>query len=293
MNYLLDGMVAVILIVTMLVGYYRGFVRYVISMLGTVVSVVLSLLIANALAQPVYERFVQQPITQSIETAVSKMDVNSIVKNELENLGAGQLVDDNDVEEILTGAGTISENLDSVLTTKGADTATAEDISGKFNNWLSSDNVSKKITEVTGDENSVSAIMQGVDFTREQIDTTIKTIAQDKTSGAEYMEKNIVQPIAVPVVKVVLFFVCLIFLGLVIKLILFVSGVFTKLPEISAANHFGGLALGCIKGLLYVALIAFMLCTVVNSTHDSLPTFNSEISESTYIFKYFFNFFYK
>lgn len=294
MKYLLDAMVVVILIVTMIVGYYRGFIRYVISMLGTVVSVVLALLIANALAQPVYERYVQTKLTNSVENAVDSIDVNSIIKNELASLGAGDLIDDSDVETILTGEGTISKNLDGVLSQNGADDATAEELSGKFNNWLSSENVSAKINEVTGDNNnSVSAIMQGIDFTREQIDTAIKEIATDKTKGAEYLEENIVQPIVVPVLKVALFCICFIVLALIIKIILFVSGVFTRLPEISVANHFGGLALGCVKGLLYVLLIAFMLCIVVNSTANRLPTFNSGIAESTYVFKYFFNFFYK
>lgn len=42
MNLAFDGAVIVILILTALTGYYRGFVRYVVTMLGTVAAVVIA-----------------------------------------------------------------------------------------------------------------------------------------------------------------------------------------------------------------------------------------------------------
>ena len=59
---------------------------------------------------------------------------------------------------------------------------------------------------------------------------------------------------------------------------------------LTAANHFAGMALGLCKGGLYLVLIAFMVCTVINATENKLPKFNSE---NTYLFSYFFDILYK
>lgn len=54
MAYFFDGAVIMILIVTALTGYCKGFVRYVITMLGTVAAVLVAFLIANMSAENVY-----------------------------------------------------------------------------------------------------------------------------------------------------------------------------------------------------------------------------------------------
>ena len=49
MAYFFDGAVIMILIVTALTGYCKGFVRYVITMLGTVAAVLVAFLTALSL----------------------------------------------------------------------------------------------------------------------------------------------------------------------------------------------------------------------------------------------------
>ena len=44
---------------------------------------------------------------------------------------------------------------------------------------------------------------------------------------------------------------------------------------------------------LYLVLIAFMVCTVINATENKLPKFNSAVFENTYLFSYFFDILYK
>lgn len=46
---------------------------------------------------------------------------------------------------------------------------------------------------------------------------------------------------------------------------------------LTAANRFAGMALGLCKGGLYLVLIAFMVCTVINATENKLPKFNSAV----------------
>ena len=80
---------------------------------------------------------------------------------------------------------------------------------------------------------------------------------------------------------------------IVIRLILRLSGVFTRMAGLTAANRFAGMTLGLCKGGLYLVLIAFMVCTVINATENKLPKFNSAVFENTYLFSYFFDILYK
>ena len=65
MAYVFDGAVIMILIVTALTGYCKGFVRYVITMLGTVAAVLVAFLIANMSAENVY-RALKTPLNRRI-----------------------------------------------------------------------------------------------------------------------------------------------------------------------------------------------------------------------------------
>lgn len=72
-----------ILIVTALTGYCKGFVRYVITMLGTVAAVLVAFLIANMSAENVYNKYFKTQLITSLENAAEQTDLSKLVSNEL------------------------------------------------------------------------------------------------------------------------------------------------------------------------------------------------------------------
>ena len=128
------------------------------------------------------------------------------------------------------------------------------------------------------------------------LDTIINSeggLSEGGRTGAEYLEKNIFRPIALTFIRLCVFMAVYVLMEIVIRLILRLSGVFTRMAGLTAANRFAGMALGLCKGGLYLVLIAFMVCTVINATENKLPKFNSAVFENTYLFSYFFDILYK
>lgn len=292
MALLLDAAVILIIIVTSVTGYLRGFIRYVICMLGTLAAVIISVFLSSALTDPVYDRYCRQPVSSAIEQALENVDVMSYVRQELDEQGAGGYLNDDELKRALSAGGDLSENISEMLSDKGADSETCLQIKEQFSDFFDSE-MTDKVREQY-QKSGLDEAVGDIEISAEQLRECVTMLcSDDKAQAADYLEENAVKPVVCGLVRIALFIALFIAAELILKLILFISGVFTKLPELNAANRFAGLLLGAVKGILYTALIAFMLCVLVNATYDSLPQFNSEIADSTYIFKYFFDFFYK
>lgn len=292
MALLLDAAVVLIIIVTSVTGYLRGFIRYVICMLGTLTAVLIGIFLSSALTEPVYNRYCREPVSAAIEETLESVDVMSYVRQELDEQGAGGYLNDDELKRALSAGGDLAENISGMLSDKGADSETCLQIKEQFSYFFDNE-LTDKVREQYKNSGLDEAVGD-IELSAEQLQECVTMLcSDDKAQAADYLEENAVKPVICGVLRIVLFFVLFIAAELILKLILFISGVFTKLPELNAANRFGGLLLGAVKGILYVALIAFMLCILVNATYDSLPQFNSQIADRTYIFRYFFDYFYK
>ena len=132
MAYFFDGAVIMILIVTALTGYCKGFVRYVITMLGTVAAVLVAFLIANMSAENVYNKYFKTQLITSLENAAEQTDLSKLVSNELKNEGVDIDLSDEEINNVLSGAGTLAENTEKLLVSKGTDLDTAQQKARSF-----------------------------------------------------------------------------------------------------------------------------------------------------------------
>jgi uncharacterized membrane protein required for colicin V production len=292
MAYFFDGAVIMILIVTALTGYCKGFVRYVITMLGTVAGVLVAFLIANMSAENVYNKYFKTQLITSLENAAEQTDLSKLVSNELKNEGVDIDLSDEEINNVLSGAGTLAENTEKLLVSKGTDLDTAQQKGEELSEYIHSV-MPQKLSEKLEGNKLGKSLSKAVKFTAEQIDEAVKALSEGGRTGAEYLEKNIFRPIALTFIRLCVFMTVYVLMEIVIRLILRLSGVFTRMAGLTAANRFAGMVLGLCKGGLYLVLIAFMVCTVINATENKLPKFNSAVFENTYLFSYFFDILYK
>lgn len=292
MVYLLDGAVVLILIVTITIGWCRGLVRYVFDLLGTIAAFVLAVVGSNALAEPVYDNFIRQDIVSSLADVFEDYDLNGTVWDKLDELGVSEYVTEDDVKAVLQESGDMSENLGELLDEKGIDSETVRQAKEEFEDYFYSSvplNIRSRLETV-----DTQKLSDTTELTKQQTEKLVKALAVgDVNEAAVYAEETFVSPVAVGIVRTALFILIVAVVELLIKLILWISGIFTKLPEVSALNRLGGLVLGALKGCLDVAVIAFLLTIVVNFSHNSLEVFNADIAEKTCLFRYFFDIFYR
>lgn len=71
-------------------------------------------------------------------------------------------------------------------------------------------------------------------FTAEQIDEAVKALSEGGRTGAEYLEKNIFRPIALTFIRLCVFMTVYVLMEIVIRLILRLSGVFTRMAGLTA-----------------------------------------------------------
>lgn len=287
-----DAAVVLIIISTSLFGYHKGFLKYIITMLGTVVAVIIAFAASDFLTEPVYERYVKESLNSAVVSTIKNVDIDQTVKNAFEQAGVENGISEEDIQQLVAKGGNLAENAEKLILEKGGSSETAKKVKEKFSMSVDND-IIKKLNDFAGNK-QVSRVIDNMSISGEQLGETAKLISSGKTQeAAEYMTDNIFSPAVKSVLKLVIFFIAFAVASIVVKLILYISGVFQRIHIVSMANHFGGLVIGFVKGCLYVALIAFLLCIVVNATSDSMDFFNVKTADETYLFKYFFDFFYK
>lgn len=70
MAYILDGVLILILVVTIALGYHRGFIRSIVQLVGLVAAIVVASSLSASLAPMIYDSFVSEPLQQTIVEAV-------------------------------------------------------------------------------------------------------------------------------------------------------------------------------------------------------------------------------
>lgn len=292
MSIFLDAAVILIISLTSIAGFHKGFIKYIISLLGTVAAIIIAFAAADFLTDPVYEKYVKEPLTSAVETAADSIDVVSLARKGLNSAGIGDKVSDAEIQKLIDKGGSLADNIENLIVKKGDAVETAKKAKEKFSSYMN-DGITDKLNEITKDER-FSVITKRINISGEQLGKSAQLLAEgNKKQACEYMTESIFAPAVKSVLKVLIFMVAFIIASILVRIILYLSGIFNKFPGLNAANRFGGLALGFVKGCLYIALIAFLMCIVVNSTSDSMEVINAKTADQTYLFKYFFDFFYK
>ena len=288
----LDIGIIVILVITCIVGYIRGFRKYFVGLVATVIAVVAAAYASAELAEPVYDRYLREKVKSHVTRAIEDFDPQTVIMDKLREQGYGDMVTEEEVGDIISQGGDYLENVSGLLREKGADNEdierTMQNIDGYFSSELPA------AIDRTLDETGFSGYVSNVRINTEELKECVaRAASQSKEDAADYIVEKAVKPILVGVVHTLLFWVCYILVMILLRIIIAISGIFDNVPESKAADRFAGLVLGAVKGLLYCAVAAWALSIFCNATNNSMKIFNAGMSEQTYLFRYFFDYFYK
>ncbi len=87
----LDLIAAALVVVAVIVGIKRGFIKSIIGLVGLIAAAVLAAMFASPLASTVYDSVIEKPLSAAVENAVetSAQSVASTVGEQIENATAG------------------------------------------------------------------------------------------------------------------------------------------------------------------------------------------------------------
>lgn len=72
MAYILDGVLILILAVTVILGYRRGFVRSLVQLVGLVAAFVLAFSLSATISTVVYDAFVDEPLKKTVSSVLAE-----------------------------------------------------------------------------------------------------------------------------------------------------------------------------------------------------------------------------
>lgn len=296
MSVLLDVIVVVLFIVTCVTGYVMGFFKYAALMLKTVATLLIAAAAAFILAAPAYNAVAQDKVVNAIESSVEKIDVAQKVNSELRKRGLPQTVSNEELRSVLLADGDVVKNLDGVMAQKGVDPETREKVRQEFEDYLDHEFLGQIVSMSQSKEDGTdgSIVRTGLENKREELIKFVRMLLMsDKHKAAQEIESTYVRPVGEKIAGGIIFLIASILVSVILLIVIKLAGILSKVKVVSAANSFGGLMLGVFKGALYAAVIAYVLCAIVNASKNQMDKLNTDIIDKTYIFKYFFNFFYK
>ncbi len=295
MSVFLDVLLVLIFIVTCIMGYVMGFFKYSAFMLKTLATFIIAAVVAMAFSAPTYEAVAKDKIVNAVEQSMEKVDVVGTVEKQLRDRGLPQTVTEQDIRDVFLKDGDVADNLDEVMIRKNIPQKQRTIIRGEFEKYLDKELLLQLIKQSKVETNGKENILKvGVDNSRAELVKFIRLLLlSDKHKAAQDIEQNYVRQIGVRITGAILFFAAAVVVSIVLIIIIRVAGLLAKISVVSAANSFGGLLLGVFKGVLYALVIGFIVSSVVEVSKNSLDGINTDVVEKTYLFKFFFNLFYK
>lgn len=292
MELKLDAAVMIILVITCITGYRRGFLRCLVGIVSVAVAVAVALWGSARLADPVYDRYLRDDVKHVVERSISDFDMKSIVMQKLEEQGFGGVLTENEVDNAITEGGDYLDNIGMLLGAKGANEQQIQLAQQSLDSYFDTE-LPESINEEL-EKQGMSEILNKVEIPKEELKECVsRIINQSSADAADYITQKTIKPVLVGIVRSAVFIACLIGASIVINIIVAIAGLRKPDHELSAADHFAGLVLGAIKGLLICAMFAWLLSTFCTLTDNSLKLFNSGVSDKTYLFRYFFDYFYR
>ena len=295
MSVFLDALLVLIFIVTCITGYVMGFFKYSALMLKTLATFIIAAVVAMAFSAPTYEAVAKDKIVNAVEQSMEKVDVVGTVEKQLRDSGLPQTVTEQDIRDVFLKDGDAADILDEVMIRKNIPQKQRTIIRGEFEKYLDKELLLQLIKQSKVETNGKENILKvGVDNSRAELVKFIRLLLlSDKHKAAQDIEKDYVRPIGVRIIGAILFFAAAVVVSIVLIIIIRVAGLLAKISVVSAANSFGGLLLGACKGVRYALVIGFIVSSVVEVSKNSLDGINTDVVEKTYLFKFFFNLFYK
>lgn len=295
MAILLDSAVVMLFLVTCITGYVMGFFKYAALMLKSVAALIIAGVAAFSLSGPVYNAVAKDKAVSAIEKKIEDIDVISIMEQDLRKKGLPLKVTNDDLRQTVLRDGDVVENMRKMLGNKGIDTAVVNKVIKDFEDYLDNELFGKILRLTSDSKNGKHSFMNiGLENERKELVKFVKMlIPTDKHQAALQIEENYVQPFGKMIAGAVIFVITAIIVSAALIVVVKVAGLLSRIKVVSAANSFGGLALGVLKGAAYVLLTAYVLSLIVDSSKNQLDKMNTAIIDNTYLFKYFFRLFYK
>lgn len=281
---------AIGLVLAMLyIGAKKGFVKTVLILVSYIVALVGGYLIADPMSVAIYDKFVADKAYELVDENYEKIDVNSLIKNQIQAQGYDIEIDDEALDETLTKGGDLYENLSDFLAQCGV-----EESAQNVKEEILSEIDAKKIMQTFGDSvpSEVISIVNNVaDTSKENVTEIVTVLANgDKQEGVEVIMDKLVDPVVKGVIKLVIWIIAFFILMIIATILVnIISGTIKFVPLVGSLNTVLGAILGALEGILILVVICVVIKLAIVLTSGDVMFINEETINETKLFKLIYN----
>lgn len=288
-SILVDVVVLIVLVISAIVGYKKGFIKYFLGTLGTIAIIAVSFLASGVLTNTVYDKFVKPSVVDYVNDKIEKVSVEKIVSEELKKSGYNINLSESQLSALLKSDGDISEEISRLAGQYGIGQTQMNQLNDQLDDFFENRFVGKLGSLFSGFD--TKKLGESNDYSKTMAYDTARALAKDDTkTAAGYLEKNMVRPVALVFVRIALFVLLYILLFIAMKIVVKVSGIMDHIPVANTANKVLGVLGGLVKGFICIAFVSYLAELLISASGDSLNNFNNQIIDKTFLFKYIFNF---
>lgn len=283
MNWL-EISVGVIFLICMIVGFMRGAVRIIISLLATIVTVVVVFFATPYVTQAIekytpVDDMIEEKVAGAMADAASSIINGDGDKNENKDESEDHSsLTEEAVRKVLKAAG-IDESALNKLGISIADIVNGKISSSDLAKYGISENVLDGLKD--GDNSGIEKVIENIEIPKELQETVIKsadipaifktmllknnTEAMYKELGVKTFSQYVGACLARMIINVVAFLITFIVVTLILRAIIFALDIVTELPVLGCLNRIAGAGVGAAIALVIVWVV-FIILTLLYTT---------------------------
>lgn len=265
MPYIYDAAVLLVIAVTAFIGWKRGFVRYVIKLVGTIACIIFALIVSDMASGPIYNNIVMPRLEKALTDEMQDYDMSADIRKSMEETGIKLDFTDAELKKILSDSGSLSAAFERNALAKGKSKEEAEKLRVQTEVFFEQD-FGTAMLRSAGFDNAAE-LSDKLDINAAKAFDTVRAFCSKEgvKKGVEYLVRNVVDKMMTTLIRYVLFIVLFVLAEALLAVIFMLAGVFDHLPVLKGANKRLGLMLGIVKGVLYVILAAAILSALCES----------------------------
>lgn len=284
------GAIAVLLICVYLSGK-KGFFKGTVTAVGCILGAVIAVSVSSSVSASLYKTTVRDSNVNKFEKTVIDTDISLNMKNALEGMGYGVIVNTKKLDEIFDSDKDIDEQLYKYMNNINGKVVDEEESFHK--NLLECySTVMKKLISNDVSKYAAETASQKIIDGEADFGILIRQIRDDdsRKKAAQVIADDYVADAYKNVIRLVVFIILFAIIFIVTVLTVKSLTASQRGDEDSTGSHIAGGVCGVITGavILFAIAVAVRLYVILGS--NEMLFFNNEAVDKTYIFKYAYNF---
>ncbi|MGN1412298.1 MAG: CvpA family protein [Oscillospiraceae bacterium] len=280
----LDVISVIVIVAFVMVNYFRGFSKTVISVIGYILAIVLGSFAGDMSASNIYDSFLKENIISDVETVIHDNDVITSISDKIKTVTYGINISTNKLDALLSSP----DSMYNAINTNGNEFLSKDDI----NNLLSEviDETMSKPLKAVIPSSAIDYMINLIKSNENVLYGLTSALTKDSRTCAEYIEETFVSPIVIYIIKIAVFVVIFFITMIIAKIISTSIHDIDVFPGMSVSvDRFLGALTGLVEAIVVLLILAIFLKWIVSVNIGDSKIFESNAIQSTKLFKYIYN----